>query len=500
MQDILIIVAVLVMATLVRLLPHFMFTAGLGIDHWFWKLYIERLKEDKKFPPTIPEYTLDVHQWYPPVFPLIFKALPRIIFEKYSHLIAIFFDIGRMIVLLIFTFMLSNGSILAVAVAGLIYATIPLLISYNVQLNPRGIGALMLDMIVIILIYGYVFENDFWVWPSVVFLAGLVLLTHKMTTQLMWFLFICAGISLENWRFPALIPLSIIMAMVLSKGFYWKVAIAHWDIITFWNRNWRWLAANPVKESPIYGEPGYDTPNKLHRSGFGGFKRRTLFLLGFYPAIWVLLFTISISAMPKFGQPHMSNWLLLWIVYTLIFAIATTFIPWLKCLGAGYLYIYNTAVPSALLLGISILNDQGSTVTWIGVGVALFVNIAGIAMYLQKLQESKTQRIDSDFELVLDYLKSLPKGVVMCLPAHWYDVVAYKTRQPVLYGAHGYGFKKLEPVWPRLMVPIETLYKKYGARYLLTIDSYNTEKFLSSLKYSTVVEFGEYKVYSLTLK
>ncbi len=86
----------------------------------------------------------------------------------------------------------------------------------------------------------------------------------------------------------------------------------------------------------------------------------------------------------------------------------------------------------------------------------------------------------------------------MCLPQKWYDVVAYKTGQPVLYGGHGYGFKLLEPVFPRLLIPVQEIIEKYKVRYLLTLDGYLNDEFQRDLKnFKSFEKFGQYTIFCM---
>ena len=48
--------------------------------------------------------------------------------------------------------------------AGLIYATIPIQTSYNVQLNPRGLGALMLEIVLMLLLVSVASGFSWWVY------------------------------------------------------------------------------------------------------------------------------------------------------------------------------------------------------------------------------------------------------------------------------------------------------------------------------------------------
>lgn len=489
---------IFVIAAALRLLPHKMYPNGVGVDHWAWKFDIETYRSQKKIPHEIPQYLLDERQWYPPMFLFIMGNLPPVITDRYSHLVAIFIDLIRMALLIAAAYWLSGGDFTVMAVAGLVYATTPILVSYNVQLNPRGLAALLLDMLVFVVLYGFIFRSAWWIWPAAFLISGLILLTHKMTSQLFCFLCVCAAASWVNIRFLALIPGSVIIALILSKGYYINIVRAHWDIVTFWNRNWRWLSANAVKESPIYGEPGYETPGKIHKSGIGGFLKRLTFILGFYPAVWVLFITMYLTLVPKTDPASLSWWLLMWITFVMFFAIITTFVPFLKCLGVGYLYIYNATFPAALLCGILVQRGEYPMIIWIGLVTALVINMAGIHIYYKKLAESKTQKISEGFRHALDYLKSAPPGIVWGMPTHLNEPVAYITRLPVLWGAHGYGFRLLEPVFPRILVTVSEIRKKYDVKYVLTIDGYLTEKFKKDLDIVQELAFDEYRLYVLS--
>lgn len=65
----------------------------------------------------------------------------------------------------------------------------------------------------------------------------------------------------------------------------------------------------------------------------------------------------------------------------------------------------------------------------------------------------------------------------------------------MLYGGHGYGFQALEPIFPRLLLSLEEVGRRYGLRYLVTIGGYLNERFMEDLHYDAVHEFGPYRVY-----
>ena len=252
------------------ILPYYLWPGSLGVDHWFWKNYIEAYRRERLFPPVLPQYLLDEHQWYPPLSPLVMAHLPSVIFERYSYFVAILIDLLQMVLLLCVVSWLSGGNPHAVAIAGLAYGATPILVSYNIQLNPRGLGALFLDGLIVLLLWWYFFDGPVWVWAVVLVLAGLILLTHKMTTQV--FLVSMpwgridnnglAGSCIDSWFNPDRAPDE---QGILPEGFTCPLGCRYF----LEQKYWRWLQAHPIKESSIYGVLNFETPTKFHRTGCG---------------------------------------------------------------------------------------------------------------------------------------------------------------------------------------------------------------------------------------
>lgn len=481
----------LLIAFALRYIPHLIAPLGIGVDHWYWKAYVERYRKEGRFPPDLPEYRLDVAQWYPPVFPLMLSLLPSALFDKFSHVVAIVIDLARAISLMAMVYSLTSGDAIAVGIAGGVYALTPLLVSYNVQLNPRGLAAIMLDFVFFSATLLFFFKAPSWLWWVLVPSSGLLLLTHKMTTQLFWFLCLVGGLFLD-WRLLALVPLSMAVALILSLGFYRKVLIAHWDIVSFWYRNWPWLGANPVMESPIYGIPEYETPRKLHRSGIAGVAKHVFSQSAYNPFAWLLVVVLILNPVLPIHLTGFPLFVTGGLALTLAFALATALIAPIRCLGAGHLYLYNAAFASSIVWALLYHKSAQQVMPLLVLGGA--ASLLAIARFYVHVKQSPTLKVDSDFESVLQFLSSKPKGAVICVPPQWYDVVAYKTGLPVLYGGHGYGFKLLEPTYPRLLVPLSDLIQRFDSRYIVYEKGAITEKFAADVPKHSSQDFGKYRV------
>jgi hypothetical protein len=485
----------LLLAAALRGLPHLLAPQGAGVDHWFWKSYVETYRRDRVFPPVLHQYMLDEHQWYPPFFPMLLARLPPQVFDRYSHVVAMVIDLVRMMLLLGAAYWQSGGNLRVIAIAGLIYATIPIQTSYNIQLNPRGLGALMLEIVLLLLLALSALGGSAWLWVPVVALSGLILLTHKMTTQVFWFIVCGTALLYQDWTLLLLIPGSIATALLLSGGFYVNVLRAHVEIVAFWNRNWRWIGADWLRESPIYGDSSYERPEKLHRTGIRGVLWQLYVLFGFNPAAWIaclLVYDRLALQSPLLIYP---TFLLVWLLLPCILALLTTFVPFLKCLGAGYLYVYNTSMLAALLLSLTFEYTRAPRVSTTLVILALALNAAGLVTYYLRFYRDRRARVDEGLATMLDVLRNESTGVVMCVPISWSEVVAYKTDHPVLWGGHGYGFNSMEQIWPRLQIPVRELLSEYRVAYLLTMEGMLPESFVRDLPPARVERHGEYRLY-----
>lgn len=490
----LLVVALLLLAAALRSVAFLLAPDGLGVDHWFWKSYVEAYRRTRVFPPSLPQYLLDEDQWYPPLFPILLALLPTRVFESYSQVVAIVIDLGRMLLLLGVAYWLGAGNLWVVAIAGLIYATIPIQTSYNIQLNPRGLAAIMLDGLLITLLLAMT-RSQWWWWALIVLLGALILLTHKMTTQLLLFVIACTAVIYGRLELLLLVPAWLVAAMALSKGFYWKVLLAHLEIVQFWHRNWRWIGADLLRESPIYGDGVYERAEKLHKPGVRGVAWHAFIMFGFNPAAWIaclLVYERLVVATPFLNYPTP---LLVWLLLPCLWALLTALVGPLKRFGAGYLYVYNTSVMASIVLALTYAYTLSPVVSTALVALAVLLNTIGIAIYYRRFLRSRRTRVDDGLERMLEQLKAQPPGAVMCVPVNWCEVVAYKAGHPVLWGGHGHGFARLQPTWPRMLMPIKDVVKRYQIRYLLTMEGMLPATFVADLPPARVLTHEDYQLY-----
>lgn len=406
-----------------------------AVDQWYWLKYRNAVIKQKKVPPDLFEYILEIKQWYPPFFGWFISILPNSIF-KYSALLTQFLSFLRLMLIILFAYTLNIGSSVSIVLSTIIYLTAPIFIYYDNQINSRIFGAIILDVL-IILFFGYFVYNLYLLLMPILLLTILLLFTHKMSHQL--YLFLLFGLSIYYF---SIIPICVyLVANILAFIFfdYKNYLKAHIEIVKFWHRNRYKLGAHQFYESNIYGKIGFVYKNRLHGNGLKSFVKKLSIIVGMFPFGLFILFNFEINF---FGILFMA---------TLLFIILTSFIDNFLCLGGGYLYTYNlVTIVSFYLVGSNI--DIVSLDNQILLLLLCLMTFFSIFKFYKGL---KNKVANKELEEAIEYLKNSNLDRIMVIPFQLPDEITYKTSKKVFWGAHGYGFLWLEPYFPVMNETIE---------------------------------------------
>ncbi|MCH8188009.1 MAG: hypothetical protein IIB66_04775 [Proteobacteria bacterium] len=426
--------------------------AASQVDQYYWLLAARSWRKARRPPVRLPgKYLLeDEMQAYPPAFGFLLGRLPAGTLEKSNLLLPILPDALTAAALAGLLAYLGSGSI---AVSGAIAAVAfaPVLITYNAQINPRALGQLFLTALVVfeVLASEAAFGNSVTalLWAGALASAALVVLSHKMSTQLMLVLWPVMALALGSATAAVIPPLGVVLAALITgprfAAYQWR---AHWDIVAFWNRHHASIGAHAFHHSPLYGDPARLRETAYH-AGWPGARRHLATIAGYAPLNLTLPFVLFWAAPPP-------DWLLVWFAAPYVVAGLTLFIGPLKCLGGGHLYIYNAVAPGAVWWGLAL--TAGGTAEWVlfAAGLGLTALSLGIAW---RRVGARPNALDEGFEKLLGGLRGIRAGKVAVFPLTASEAVACRTGHAVLWGGHGFGFRRLEGLFPIVTRPLHSL-------------------------------------------
>ncbi len=432
--------------------------ADSAVDQYYWLLVAKAYRDQRGLPVRISNKYLmeDETQAYPPLFGWLLARLP----ERWRGHLTIAVEVGELVVLLYV--LLALGAEPMALIIGLgVYLAAPVLVVYNAQLTPRILGdfflfaALVCQLAAVELVTAETAQVALWV-ASVGFVA-LIVMTHKMTLQLYAVLLPFWAWALDSLLVPAA-AIGGLALYVLIVGPYFAAYQfrAHWDIVRFWNRYWRGLGAHQFKHSPIYGDPKANRDECFHVPGCRGALRHLRLVVSYAP------FNPFLPLASLAGDAWPPVWVLVWLVATYSWVLVTLYVPRLKCLGGGHLYVFNTIAPSVLYLAFLPLTAQVLGVLLLGVGLTLVSLILAIRVVARR----PIARHD-DSNTIVEEAAIMPAGRFAVFPLQAAEVVAACTPHAVLWGGHGYGFRNLEGFFPILEQPLGFFLRKYKIDWVL---------------------------------
>jgi hypothetical protein len=470
-------------------------SASAAVDHYYWLLAARAYRERSGLPARIVDKYLleDERQAYPPFFGWFLSLMPE---ARLTAASARWYSqvVDGILMVLMLSYALSAGMpAFGLAVVVFIIGTAPVLAAYNTQLTSRAFGNLFLIIAVLAVVVAPHFPDDPRGIMSLVLAtiaAGGVVLTHKMSFQLLAFCWPAWAIVERDWRL-ALVPLiGVVLAATLTglpfAKLQWR---SHREIVAFWNEHRDELGAHTFNDSPVYGNDRCGT-SLFHQPGLRGAVVHFVRAFAYNPFGWLVPITLLWMNPPP-------EWIMVWTLGPLFLALLTLYVPQLRCLGGGHLYVFNSVAPSSLWWAFAIV--QGDPRTF-----ALFAAAAAatmIALFMAyRTRKARVALRDSSYRAALEYLTTLPPDRLAVFPLTAAEEAAFRTPHAVLWGGHGLGFPRLEPVYPVLRRSIGEIMRTYSCTMLLFDTRYWPEGVACigrELPDAKILSFGSWRIVSI---
>ena len=470
--------------------------AGSGVDHYYWLLAAAAYRADGRLPAVIPgKYLLeDERQFYPPAFGWLLARLPRSwLAGRGPAVLMQAIDAATLLLLAAFA-AARGGEPPSLAALVLVYGAAPILASYNCQLTSRALGNLFFTASVLALVAASgaeAGEPRFFAWFALAAAAtALTVLTHKMTTQLMLALWPLWPLVLHDVRIAFVVPAGLLLAVAMTGPRFareqWR---AHADIVGFWHRHCHLLGAHAFAHSPVYGDPARLGESAFHDPTWRGRLARAVRAFGYCPLAWLAPLTLLVAPWPP-------AWLLAWLLATAAFALLTLYVPFLRCLGGGHLYVFNAAAPAALWWADVLPGEAGARIVFL---LGCVATAAALRRAYRLRRKGRAGR-DRDFEALVQHLAALARGRLAVFPLTAADELACRTPHAVLWGGHSYGFRRLEPIFPVVREPLAEVLSRHGCDWLAFDADYLgrcAERVLAELAGAEVARFGRWVLVTL---
>jgi hypothetical protein len=367
----------------------------------------------------------------------------------------------------------------------------PIIILENSSATPRSLGYTLFTILFVTLFFFQQQSNI--IFLIIAILAGVsIFLSHRFTTQGFLFFSIFFSLLDKNILYISIFIFSLVIAIVISRGFYMKVFLGHIGNLMFWYRNIDYRFAHQVKGNVADSE--YDKHDFILKI-YNKFLKFPPFVLAITNP-WTLPVFFSLKfAMPKEAILQKFVW---WVVFSYILALATIWFKRLRFLGEGQRYLELAAFPAAFLsarLFIELLVDkttaQLAVFYYIVVGIAAFITI--VIIQRKGIVNDKLRTVTPQMEKMFAYLKHMKKKPrLLCIPHQVTTSTIYHTDCPVFVNASYKDIEQISEVYPYIRKPIEGICEKYNLDSILLNSDYASIKDLKIKKYRVLRKIGNW--------
>lgn len=466
-----------------------------GCDAYYFLLCREVFRRDKRIPIVLPPlYTLEyAEQWYPPGFAVFLALFSERFLNERHWLISPLLD--ALIAAALYLFTLGCGIAPAAALAAVtLYIFSPAAAAETRTLTSRQLGAGLLHVVVFCFSL-FLLRPAPWLGGLCAVAGVSLLLSHKFSTQALFIGALVMPLWTSRPEFAAL-PLALVaLTLLLSGGFYGKILYSHWDYIRFWTRHWRGLGGHQVVDSPVY--------RRFRDDRYVVYKRGRRFLrplveYGRENLCLVVPAALLLAPAPADAPwATLVRWLAAWSLTVFSIGLASYLLPGLR--GIGYMPQYGKlALGPAVVCCAAAWSHPG--LRWLSAAVVLCC-LADGCRHLARIVRRPTQGALYGWEAaelhpLQDFLRSLDDPLLLALPTHYCDLLAYTCRIRVLWGGHGSPVERITELIPVLTAPLPEICRRRGVTHIL-IDRRYVDPAELRLPYRVVWQEGPRLVYAV---
>ncbi len=452
--------------------PRF-FNRFFGVDVWTRLLEIDHVKKSgHRIPGKIKKgFIIDGYFDYPIVFPWLFSFFPKKTLLHMQGFVSPFFDSLQNLLVYFICYSITQNTTISL-LAQLVYSLIPIIPIENSYLTPRSLGYFVFTLAFYPLMLYHLTNNPTHLLLGIVF-STLLFLTHRFALQSLLFISLFFTVVDRSPIYIMSFILSLALAVVLTKGYYLRVAKGHLYNIYFWVKNYNFRFAHQ-----IYGNvkpKKQDWVSKIYPllSALSPIMILATNCWIFSAFIYIYFYVNHIN-----GFPHnilllrMSLWITFFYVIGSIILRVKRLIP----IGEGQRYLEMASVPASILTAVLFyygFRQWGLPILFLF--ILLIIGNLGMILFLQLkgIIKDKNRSLTKELEKMYVYINKLPGTPrILCIPHQITTMTVYNTKADILVNADNPGLMKITDVYPILTKSVKKLKDEYKLDYLLLRESF----------------------------
>src|SRR3989344_4496295 len=211
-----------------------------GVDVWTRLIETDHVrKNNHKMPGKITKgFIINGFFDYPPLFPFLLSFIPKKTLEQFQGFVAPFFDAIHCLVVFLISFQLT-GKLEISLLSQFIYMLTPLIVLENSYLTPRSFGYLNFTLALYPLLIYSVSPKLIYLLIGFIF-SVVIFLSHRFATQSFLFAILLFSFLDQTLFYMFIFTLSLLTAILVTKGYYLKVLKGHLYNIYFWIKNYNY--------------------------------------------------------------------------------------------------------------------------------------------------------------------------------------------------------------------------------------------------------------------
>lgn len=450
-----------------------LFNKYFGVDVWTRLLEIQHVKSaGHRIPGKIKNgFILEGHFDYPIIFPWIFSFFPKKFLLNIQGFVSPFFDSLQNILIFYIAFSLTENTSIAL-LSQLMYSLIPIIPIENSYLTPRSLGYFNFTLAFYPILLYHITHNQILLPISLLFTTTLFL-THRFALQSFILISIFFSLVDRSYLYLANLMLGFIFAIILTKGFYLRVAKGHLYNIYFWIKNYKHRFAHQIYR--LRSSKRSDWVGKVYAL-LSLFSPLFLFAINVWAISGIIYLVLFLEKSAELPSNIIYFKMSLWIIFFYVFGSIVLRIKRLIPIGEGQRYMEMASVPSVILSSILFFYflKMFGTIVLFMLGVLLLGNLFVILFFqIKGIITDKNRSLTPDLKKAywfINRLKGTPR--IICIPHQITTMTVYNTKADVLVNADNPGLMKIQEVYPILKKPIKFLKEKYSLDYLLLRESF----------------------------